>query len=66
MAIPFTQAQLTAMTAAYARGVTTVRHGDKSVTYSSMSELWAAIQRMERALSSPAQPSYVRLTSKGY
>lgn len=62
----FTQTQIDALYALYAQGILTVRHGDKQVTYSSLAEMWAAIQRMERSIASPAQPSYVRLTSKGY
>ena len=62
----FTQAQIDELQSLYARGILSVRHGDKTVTYSSLAEIWAAIQRMERSLASPVQPSYVRLTSKGY
>ncbi len=62
----FTQAQIAALKGAYARGVTLVKHGDKTVTYASLEDMWAAIQRMERSLASPSPPAYVRLTSKGY
>lgn len=62
----FTSAQLDALRDAYARGVTSVRHGDKTVTYASLEDMWRAIQRLERALASPTPPAYVRLTSKGY
>ena len=62
----FTQTQIDALYALYAQGILTVKHGDKVVTYASLAEMWAAIQHMERSIASPAQPSYVRLTSKGY
>lgn len=62
----FTSTQLDALREAYARGVTSVKHGDKVINYASMADLWAAIQRLERALASPVAPSYVRLTHKGY
>jgi hypothetical protein len=49
----FTSAQLSAMEDAYARGVTSVRHGDKTVTYGTLADLWLAILRIRRALASP-------------
>ena len=49
----FTTAQLTLLEAAYAGGVLTVKHGDKLVTYGSMSELWTAIERLKAALANP-------------
>lgn len=54
----FTQDQLTALEDAYAAGELNVRHGDKSVTYASMGDLWDAIQRLRRAL----QPAANRIT----
>lgn len=46
----FTTTQLDELKDAYARGVTSVKHGDKQVNYASLDDLWAAIQRLERAL----------------
>lgn len=46
----FTNEQLEALEAAYAAGVTTVKHGDKIIEYDSLEALWAAIQRIRRAL----------------
>jgi hypothetical protein len=62
----FTSTQLADAEAQYARMTIAVRHGDKSVSYADLDAQWEAIERMRRALASPAQPSYVRLTSKGY
>lgn len=56
----FTQTELDTLKAAYASGVLTVRHASgHSVTYGSMSELWDAIQRIERSLT-PAASRYKR------
>jgi hypothetical protein len=41
---------LRALEEAYAAGVTSVRFGDKFVTYGSMESLWAAIQRIRSEL----------------
>lgn len=54
----FTSTQLEELKAAYAAGVLTVRHGDKTVQYASMDDLWTAILRLERAL----QPSTKKYT----
>lgn len=49
----FTAAHLEALEDAYARGVTSVRHKDKTVQYGSLADLWLAILRIRRALASP-------------
>ena len=54
----FTQTELTALEQAYARGVRSVTHNGKTVTYDSMDALWDAIQRMRRALA-PASKRFV-------
>lgn len=46
----FTSTQLDELKDAYARGVTSVKHGDKQVNYASLEDLWTAIQRIERLL----------------
>jgi hypothetical protein len=47
----FTSEELDDLKAAYAAGVTSVRHASgHSVTYASLEDLWAAIQRIERSL----------------
>ncbi len=46
----FTQEQLEALETAYAAGAITVKHGDKTIEYDSLEALWAAIQRIRRAL----------------
>ncbi len=51
----FTTTELDALKAAYAAGVLSVRHGDKTVVYASMEDLWNAIQRIERSLLSPTK-----------
>ena len=45
-----TQAELDAIEAAYRRGVLSVGHGDKRVTYRSRKEMLATIQQMTREL----------------
>ena len=54
----FTSTQLTTLEEAYAAGVLTVKHGDKTVTYGSMEQLWAAILRLRRALA-PSSRKYM-------
>lgn len=46
----WTQTQLDALKDAYARGVTTVHDGTKTIVYASLDDLYQAIQRIERAL----------------
>lgn len=46
----FTSDQLTALEDAYAAGVTTIHHGNKTLTFASMEKLWEAIVRVRRAL----------------
>lgn len=48
----FTSDQLTALESAYAAGVTQVRVGDRTVVYGSLAELWSAILRLRKSLSS--------------
>jgi hypothetical protein len=48
--VAFSQAQLDALEAAYAAGVTVVHHNNKTVTYASLPDLWEAILRLRRAL----------------
>ena len=51
----FTQDMLTELEEAYAAGILNVRHGDKSVTYASLSDLWQAVLRVRAALSPRSQ-----------
>lgn len=50
----FTQAQIDALRAAYAQGITSVSHNGKTVSYASMAEMWRAIQNMEREVNPPS------------
>lgn len=50
MAGEFTQADLEAINAAIASGATSVRHGDKAVTYNTTAELIALRDRIIREL----------------
>ena len=62
----FTSTQLAALEAAYAAGVTVVKHGDKVVQYASLDDLWDAILRVRRGLQSSAnryQAGVVRFRS---
>jgi len=46
----FSTTELDELQAAYAAGVTQIRHGDKTVVYGSLEDLWKAIQRIELSL----------------
>lgn len=45
--MPFTQQQLTVLTEAIASGATTVKYGDKEVTYRSLTEMRSLLQQMQ-------------------
>jgi len=47
--------QLAALEDAYTAGVLSVRHGDKTLVYPSMSDLWDAIVRLRAALRSSSR-----------
>lgn len=44
----FTNAQILALEEAIASGALTVRYGDRSVTYQSVSEMWELLDKMRR------------------
>ncbi len=55
-AVAFTQSQLDALRDAYARGVLSVSHAGKTVTYRSLDDMERIIVTIERALAGSSRP----------
>lgn len=51
----YTQAQLDALRAAYARGLRTVSDGESTVTYQNLDAMRAVIEEMEADLANPTR-----------
>lgn len=52
----WTQADLDALDEAIASGATSVKHGDKTVSYQSIDQMLKARDRIARAIASPRRP----------
>lgn len=59
----YTQAQVDSLRDAYVRGVLTVEHAGKKVTYRSLSEMARLLALMERDLAGTARPKRFALAA---